>query len=104
MCSETLISGSGSVPMYVAQADRRYERELACYPARDLGLRQINHTRFRGTEFCAADQFAQSFTWMMNGILQYPMNFISIYLLQAAHFDVTSKDPASIAAAYSQAG
>jgi hypothetical protein len=24
---------------------------------RDLGRRRINHTRFRGTEFCAADQF-----------------------------------------------
>jgi hypothetical protein len=31
--------------------------ELACYPTRDLGRRRINHTRFRGTEFCAADQF-----------------------------------------------
>jgi hypothetical protein len=35
--------------------------ELACYPTRDLGRRRINHTRFRGTEFCAADQFFTEF-------------------------------------------
>src|SRR5438067_3897270 len=37
------------------------EGEFACYPTRDLGRRRINHTRFRGTEFCAADQFFAEF-------------------------------------------
>ena len=36
------------------------ERKLACYPTRRLGLRLINHTSFRGTEFCVADQFSIS--------------------------------------------
>lgn len=34
------------------------ERELVRYPTGHLGMRRINHTRFRGTEFCAADQFS----------------------------------------------
>src|SRR5438874_2060339 len=37
------------------------EGEFACYPTRDLGRRRINHTRFRGTDFCAADQFFAEF-------------------------------------------
>jgi hypothetical protein len=41
-----------------AAADCGPERELVCYPTGHLGLRLIDHTSFRGTEFCAADQFS----------------------------------------------
>ena len=46
-------------PPDLAAADCGPERELVRYPTGYLGLRRINHTRFRGTEFCAADQFSE---------------------------------------------
>jgi hypothetical protein len=46
------------VPPDLAAADRGPEREFVRYPMGYLGLHRINHTRFRGTEFCAADQFS----------------------------------------------
>ena len=33
---------------------REPEGRIGCYPARNLGIRQINRTRFRGTELSAA--------------------------------------------------
>jgi hypothetical protein len=45
-------------PPDLAAADRGPERKLVCYPTGHLGLRLIDHTPFRGTEFCAADQFS----------------------------------------------
>src|SRR5271167_369802 len=51
------VSG-GEFPPDLAAANRGPERELVCYPTGHLGLRLIDHTSFRGTEFCAADQFS----------------------------------------------
>jgi hypothetical protein len=51
------VSG-GKLPPDLAAANRGPERELVCYPTGHLGLRLIDHTPFRGTEFCAADQFS----------------------------------------------
>jgi hypothetical protein len=42
----------------LAAANRGPERKFVCYPTGHLGLRLINHTSFRGTEFCVADQFS----------------------------------------------
>ena len=39
-------------------ANRGPERKFVCYRTGHLGLRLINHTPFRGTEFCMADQFS----------------------------------------------
>ena len=33
---------------------REPQGRIGCYPARSLGIRQINRTRFRGTELSAA--------------------------------------------------
>ena len=33
---------------------REPQGRIGCYPARNLGIRQINRTRFRGTELSAA--------------------------------------------------
>ena len=52
-------SMSGDLSPDLAAADRGPERKFARYPTGHLGLRRINHTRFRGTEYCAADQFSK---------------------------------------------
>ena len=58
-----------SSPDFIA-AKSRSLRELACYPTGDLGLRRTNHTHFRGTEFCAADQIPFSLHNTSGTILQ----------------------------------
>jgi len=47
---------SGDQSPDLAAADRGPEKEFACYPMGLLGLHRTNHTSFRGTEFCAANQ------------------------------------------------
>jgi hypothetical protein len=68
---------SGRLSPDLTAADRGPEREFICYPMGCLGLRRINHTRFRGTEFCAADQFS----WLHIVFLFCPRKrFFNIFL------------------------
>src|SRR5437764_12235205 len=53
----------GRFPSGRPAANRGLARELVCYPTRCLGLCRINHTHFRGTEFCAAGQFSKISKW-----------------------------------------
>ena len=67
--------------------DRGRKRELACYPAGDLGLHRINHTRFRDTEFCVADQFSSPSCRMIKENYNIDPYFIFIDFVQTADFN-----------------